>query len=59
MLADEPLESNRIAGPLDEVAAALDYVHEQGIVHRDLKPSNILVTPGRAKIADGERSMTR
>jgi protein kinase-like protein len=53
VLADAPLEWDRIAGPLDQVAAALDYVHEQGVVHRDLKPSNILVaSSGSVKIAD-------
>jgi serine/threonine-protein kinase len=53
VLADAPLEWERIAGPLGQIAAALDYVHEQGVVHRDLKPSNILVaSSGRVKIAD-------
>jgi serine/threonine protein kinase len=38
----EPMFVLRIA---TQIAAALDYLHEQQVVHRDVQPATILVTP--------------
>jgi serine/threonine-protein kinase len=45
--------------PIDEaititqqVAAALDYAHQEGVIHRDIKPENILIHRGEAVVAD-------
>src|SRR5436305_11700942 len=53
MEREGPLPLPEVAAYLDQLAAALDYAHEQGIVHQDIKPTNILMTSeGRLLLTD-------
>jgi len=40
------LDEDCVLGWFAELAAAVDYIHEQGIVHRDIKLGNVLLSSG-------------
>lgn len=46
------LPADQLLRYFQEVAEALDYLHEQRVLHRDIKPANILLFRGHAKVAD-------
>lgn len=39
----QPLEAERVVELVEQAAAGLDVLHEQGVIHRDVKPQNLLL----------------
>ncbi|HVX56014.1 serine/threonine-protein kinase [Nocardioides sp.] len=44
LISDGPMSPERALRLLDQVADALDSLHNRGLVHLDVKPANVLVT---------------
>ncbi|PXY31015.1 serine/threonine-protein kinase [Prauserella muralis] len=44
LIGGSPMEPQRALGLLEQVADALDTLHNRGLVHLDVKPANVLVT---------------
>jgi serine/threonine protein kinase len=53
LLNAKRLNDTEIENYLNQMVAALNYIHKEGIVHRDIKPSNfIIATNGILKLVD-------
>jgi serine/threonine protein kinase len=53
VIVQGPVELDKTAHIIRQVASALDYAHKNKVIHRDLKPSNILIDKqGDAYLSD-------
>ncbi|MFK8114719.1 MAG: protein kinase [Rubripirellula sp.] len=53
VLREGPMQQERAAKLVEQVARAIDYAHGRDVIHRDLKPGNILLTPeGLPQVTD-------
>ena len=48
----KPIEIEKAAWIVFNIAEGLKYAHDKGIIHRDMKPQNIMLNKGIPKISD-------
>jgi len=48
----KPMEIDKAAWIIFNIAEGLKYAHNKGIIHRDIKPQNVLLKDGVPKISD-------
>ena len=56
LIGKKPMDEQRAARYLEQVARAVDFAHTHDVLHRDLKPRNILIDgQDRAVVTDFEQ----
>ncbi|RMG17657.1 MAG: serine/threonine protein kinase [Planctomycetota bacterium] len=56
---EAPLDPQRAAELVRQLAAALAHAHARGVVHRDVKPSNVLVEAGTGRLRLSDFGLAR
>jgi len=45
-----PLDEQLVVQLVEQIAGALEVVHQENVIHRDIKPENVIVTPDKGAV---------